>query len=84
MIRKIVLGGILVTAALLGSGHQYNAFACNKTDGCIFDVIREDNDMRRDGRAEKAMEAGRENVEAFRALQAAQQKGTTRQGSAKR
>jgi len=71
MIRKIVLGGILVTAALLGSGHQYNAFACNKTDGCIFDVIREDNDMRRD-------------VEAFRALQAAQQKGTTRQGSAKR
>jgi hypothetical protein len=72
MMRKFVLGAILVTAGLVVStGH--NAFACNRTAGCVMDSLHEDYDMKRDGRMDKAMIAGRANVEAFRALQGAQQ-----------
>jgi hypothetical protein len=85
MNKKIVLGGILVTAGLFGSPGQNDAFACNRTAGCAMDVLLEDDGMMRDGRMDEAMKAGRENMEAFRALQAGQQKGPTQQkGSAKK
>ena len=72
MTRRMFLAGILATAGLLGSAGQNDAFACNKTGGCAMDVLHEDYDMRRDGRMDKAMKAGQDNVEAFRALQAKQ------------
>lgn len=77
MIRTIVLGGILV-AGLLGALGQNNALACNRTAGCVMDSLLEDHAMKRDGRMDKAMKAGRDNIEAFRVLQAAQQKGMAR------
>lgn len=82
MMRKFVLGAILVTAGLVvPTGH--NAFACNKTAGCVMDSLHEDYDMKRNGQMDKAMIAGRKNVEAFRALQAAQQK-RQQKGSARK
>lgn len=73
MIRWILVGTISATAALaVSSGHDA-AFACNRTAGCAMDVLLEDYQMKRDGRMDEAMRAGRANIEAFRALQAAQQ-----------
>lgn len=72
MIRQVFLAGILATTGILAPAGQNNAFACNKTDGCVMDVIREDNNMRRDGRSDKAIKAGQDNIEAFRLLQAKQ------------
>jgi hypothetical protein len=80
----MVLGAILVALGLLGAGGQNNAFACNRTAGCAMDVLHEDYDMKHDGRMDQAIEAGRENVEAFRALQAAPQKGAVRPNSSAR
>lgn len=81
MIRKIVLGGILV-AGLFGAFGRNDAFACNRTAGCVMDSLLEDYAMKRDGRMDKAMTAGRDNIEAFRAMQAAQQKGPAQQKGA--
>lgn len=72
MIRQVFLAGALAMAGLLGFAGQNDALACNKTGGCIMDVIHEDYDMRRDGRMDKAIKAGQDNIEAFRALQAKQ------------
>ena len=78
MIRQIVLGGLLVAAGLLDSAGQHSALACNRTAGCVMDSLHEDYDMKRDGRMGEAMKAGRDNVEAFRAQQAAQPKGSAK------
>ncbi|HEV7336715.1 MULTISPECIES: hypothetical protein [Bosea] len=72
MIRQIFLGWTLVTAALLCFAGQNDAFACTKTAGCVMDVFHEDYDMKRNGRMEEAIRAGRANVEAFRAYQQAE------------
>ncbi|KRE00665.1 hypothetical protein ASE61_19540 [Bosea sp. Root670] len=72
MIGKMFFATILATATLLGSASQNDAVACSKTGGCAMDVIHEDYNMRRDGRADKAMRAGQDNIEAFRAFQAKQ------------
>lgn len=72
MIRQIFWVGILISVGFIGSFGQSDAFACNKTSGCVLDVSREDYSMRRDGRAEEAIRAGRANVEAFRSLQEAE------------
>ena len=76
MIKQVFVASILATTGLLGSAGQNDAFACTKTNGCIMDVFRDDYDMKRDGRMEEAVRAGRANVEAFRSLQAAQQKSS--------
>ncbi|KRE09291.1 hypothetical protein ASE63_21515 [Bosea sp. Root381] len=72
MINHIVVGTVLAMAALLTSAGQNNALACTKTAGCVMDVFHDDYAMKRDGRMEEAIKAGRANVEAFRALQAAE------------
>lgn len=72
MIRQMFLAGVLATTGLLGSAGQNDAVACNKTGGCIMDVIHDDYNMRRDGRMDKAIKAGQDNIEAFRAFQAKQ------------
>lgn len=72
MIRRIVLGGMLATAALLASAGQDDAFACNRTAGCAMDVFLEDYAMKHDGRMDEAIKAGQANVEAFRAYQEAE------------
>lgn len=73
MVNKIVLAALLAMAGLLGFLDRHDAFACNRTAGCVMDSLEEDYDMMRDGRMDKAIKAGRDNVEAFRALQAKQQ-----------
>jgi hypothetical protein len=70
MIEKSALG-LLVAAGLLTAATNH-AKACNKTAGCTMDVIQEDYKMRRDGRMDRAMFEGHANVEAFRALRAAE------------
>jgi len=72
MIRYIVLGSMLATAALLASAGRNDAFACNRTAGCTMDVLLEDYAMKHDGRMDEAIRAGRANVEAFRAYQQAE------------
>lgn len=84
MIGKIILAGILATVGFLSLGGQYNAFACNKTAGCAMDVLLDGHDMMQDGRMDQAIKAGRENVAAFRALEAAQQKRAAQQGSTRK
>jgi len=69
MFKKIILGAALVVGALLGSASQSSVFACLATNGCVISTMRDDYNMKRDGRMEKAMEAGRENMEAFKAMQ---------------
>jgi hypothetical protein len=81
MNKMIILGGILATAGLFGFLGQNDAFACNRTAGCAMDSFLEDYEMKRNGQMDKAMQAGRENIEAFRALQAAQQKFSLQQKS---
>ncbi|KRE15876.1 hypothetical protein ASE63_16800 [Bosea sp. Root381] len=66
------MGGILATAALLASAGQNDAFACNRTAGCVMDVFLEDYAMKHDGRMDEAIRAGRANVEAFRSFQEAE------------
>lgn len=78
MIRWILVGTIAATAALAVSSGHGAAFACNRIAGCTMDVFREDYEMKRDGRMDEAIQAGRENVQAFRAPQPAQQKGNAR------
>lgn len=68
-----------VSVAMVGVLSSRNpALACNKTAGCVMDSLHEDDDMKRDGRMDRAIVAGRDNVEAFRALQAAQQNNPAR------
>jgi hypothetical protein len=67
-----------VTGGFFGSTGQHNAFACNRTAGCTMDSLREDYDMKRDGRMDKAMTAGCENMGSFRALQNALQSAPAR------
>lgn len=47
------------------------AAACNKTAGCVLDVQLESYQMMRDGRMFQGMREGRDNIEAFQRLQAA-------------
>jgi hypothetical protein len=70
MIGKSALGVLAATSLLVAWADH--AVACNKTAGCTMDSIYEDYKMRRDGRMDRAMFEGRANVEAFRALQAAE------------
>lgn len=70
MIGKSALG-LLVAAGLVATAAS-PVHACNKTAGCTMDAIQEDYKMKRDGRMDKAMVEGRANVDAFRALQAAE------------
>ena len=72
MIRHIILASILATAGLLGTTGQNEAFACNRTAGCVMDTFLEDYAMKHDGRMEEAIKAGRANVEAFKAYQQAE------------
>ncbi|PTM42842.1 hypothetical protein [Bosea sp. 124] len=69
----------LVVAGLIWmfSGIQ-PSYACTKTNGCVMDIFRDDYDMKRDGRMDAAMAAGRANVEAFRAARAAEQARVSR------
>jgi len=69
MIKQQYWVGILISFGFIGFPGPNEAFACNKTSGCVLDVSRENHSMRRDGRAEEAIRAGRANVEAFRSLQ---------------
>ncbi|HEY5795861.1 MAG TPA: hypothetical protein VIU82_12670 [Bosea sp. (in: a-proteobacteria)] len=65
-----MLVGIVVAIGFLAlSLGGKPAFACNRTAGCVMDSLQEDYGMMHDGRMEKAMKAGRDNVEAFRRLQ---------------
>jgi hypothetical protein len=64
---------LIVGGAILWTLGAQPATACNRTAGCAMDVLLEDHDMMQNGRMSEAMRAGRENVEAFRALQAAPQ-----------
>ena len=72
MIRQFLLASLLAVSGLLASANHNDAFACSKTAGCVMDVFRDDYNMKRDGRMEEAIKAGRSNVEAFRALEAKQ------------
>ncbi|KRE16831.1 hypothetical protein ASE63_13955 [Bosea sp. Root381] len=54
MIRCIVLGSMLATAALLASASRNDAFACSRTAGCA---------MKHDGRMDEAIRAGRDPAE---------------------
>lgn len=78
MTRWIFVGTVAVTVMFGVSASRNTVFACSKTTGCIMESLREDYDMKHDGRMDKAMAAGRANIEAFRALQAAQQNGPAR------
>lgn len=78
MIKKVILGAALVVGALLGSASQSSVFACLATNGCVISTMRDDYNMKRDGRMEKAMEAGRDNMEAFKAMQNGQHASTLR------
>ena len=68
MNRVIALGAVLIIAAIGTFSHVDKAFACTKTNGCVMDIFRDDYDMKRDGRMDKAMQAGQDNMEAFRKL----------------
>lgn len=59
-------------AIWLGASGQ-PAAACNKTAGCVMDVLLESHEMMEDGRMAQGMREGRENIEAFQRLQAAEQ-----------
>lgn len=72
MVKKIVLAALLAMVGLLSFFGRQDALACNRTAGCVMDSLEEDYGMMRDGRMDKAIKAGRDNVEAFRALQAKQ------------
>lgn len=72
MKRWMLVGTVVAIGFLALSLGGRPAFACNRTAGCVMDSLQEDYGMMRDGRMDEAMKAGRENVEAFRALQAGQ------------
>ena len=84
MIRQIVLGAMVIAVELLVAASQHDVLACTTTAGCHSWLLLEDDRMRRDGRMDEAMKAGRENVEAFHALQAAQQNGSPQHRSSAR
>lgn len=82
MIRWVLAGMIAVSTLVAFSSGQNVAFACNRTAGCAMDVLLEDYEMKRNGKMDEAMRAGRENVKAFRELQAAEERA--RKGNARR
>jgi hypothetical protein len=72
MIRCMILGIVAAVSLLSVTVGRNAAFACMKTNGCNHEVANEDHEMKRDGRMDKAIQAGRDNVEAFKAFQAAE------------
>jgi hypothetical protein len=74
MISWMLAGAAAVSALVVISSGQNVAFACNRTAGCTTDVQLEDYQMKRDGRMDEALRAGRDNAEAFRKLQAAEER----------
>lgn len=65
MIKLITATSI---AMMVLAAQTNSAFACNKINGCVYDNMYENYDMMHSGGMAAAIEAGRENVEAFRAL----------------
>jgi hypothetical protein len=76
--KWMLVGMVAVISMLDVAAGRNGAQACNRTAGCAMDSFREDYDMKHDGRMDEAMKAGRENMEAFRAMQAGQQKGSAK------
>jgi hypothetical protein len=72
MIKRVVVGTMVVLAGLMISTGQYVAFACTKTNGCVMDVAREDYNMKQTGGLNRAILDGRANIQAFQQLQAAE------------
>ncbi len=67
---------VTIAAAVLAGGSVAlgpgAASACGKTNGCVMDSFRDDYNMMQSGKMNQAILAGRENVEAFKRLQARQ------------
>lgn len=72
------LSSIGLISAALGMGllvlaGSNPAAACNRTAGCVMDVLWETYEMQQDGRWQQCLRAGQDNIEAFRRLRAAEE-----------
>jgi len=83
MMRKIIFGtAIALTAMLIWDDIGLRqAAACNKIAGCIMDNISENYDMMHSDKMKKAMEAGKDNIDAFNRLREAERNASSRKVS---
>lgn len=80
MIRKFIFGVAIALAAMLiwNDIGLRQAAACNKIPGCIMDNIHENYDMMHSDKMNKAISAGKDNIDAFKRLRDAEQNAASR------
>ena len=79
MMRKIIFGtAIALTAMMTWTGIGLRpAAACNRTAGCVMDNIHENYDMMHSDKMEKAIAAGKDNIDAFNRLREAERNASS-------